>query len=281
MYISTLHLGTAQQFQKKCFVTGTALDDDNTIAQHSLQPGKRFVAILTVGDDFGDHGVEFRRNGITLRHTRVNPDSWPRQNPEPLDGTRGRSKTVVWIFRIQPHLDGVTVGARRLSFQTATAGDVNLKFDQINPGGAFRHRMFDLQPGIHLHKQEAAGFWFIEKFHRAGVVISGCLAQAHCRLAQRLILLQRECRGRRFFEDFLMAALNRTVAHADGPGGSIVVGNDLHFDVARLLHHLLHENSGIAEGFEGFGAGALKGLRKFSLPNVLSESRDRLLRPSL
>ena len=32
MYFSALHLGTAQQFQQKRFVTGTALDDDNALA---------------------------------------------------------------------------------------------------------------------------------------------------------------------------------------------------------------------------------------------------------
>ena len=60
---------------------------------------------------------------------------------------RGRSKAVVRIFRIQPHLNGVAGGARRFSFQAAAARDVNLKLHQIEPGGAFRHRMFDLQAG--------------------------------------------------------------------------------------------------------------------------------------
>ena len=41
-----------------------------------------------------------------------------------------------------------------------------------------------------------------------------------------------------------------------------MVGDDLHLDVARRLHQLLHENRGIAEGLKRFGAGAFKGRRE-------------------
>ena len=53
-----LHLGTVQQLQQKRFVAGSALDDDNTLAQRPLQPRKSFFAVLAVGDDLGDHRVE-------------------------------------------------------------------------------------------------------------------------------------------------------------------------------------------------------------------------------
>ena len=105
-------------------------------------------------------------------------------------------------------------------------------------------------------------FRFVQEFDGAGIVIARRLAQAHRRLAQRLILLGRERRRGRFFQDFLVAALDGAVAHAGGPRGSVVVGNDLDLDVARALHQLLHENGGIAEGLERLGAGALEGLRK-------------------
>ena len=119
----------------------------------------------------------------------------------------------------------------------------------------------------------------IQEFHRARVVIARRLAQAHRRLAQRLILLRRECGRGRFFQNFLVAALDRAVAYAGGPGGPVVVGNDLDFNVARALNQSLHENGGIAESFERFGAGALKSLRKFGRLNVHGESRGRRLRP--
>src|SRR6478752_3733274 len=116
VYVSTLHFGAAQQLKQKCFVSGSALDYDNTLAQRSLKPGERFFAVLTVADDLGDHGVELRRNAVALRHARVHPDPGSSHHSEPLDAARGRSKTVIRIFRIEPHLDGVTACGRRLSF---------------------------------------------------------------------------------------------------------------------------------------------------------------------
>ena len=233
MYFTTLHLGAVQQFQQKCFVAGTALDDDNALAQRPLQPGKRFLPVLAVGDDLGDHRVKLRGDGIAFRYAGVDAHPRPWQNPEPLNHARSRSEAVVRIFGIQPHFNGVTGGSRRFAFQAAAARDVDLEFHQIEPGRAFGHRMFDLQPGVHLHEREAVGFRLVQEFDSAGVVIARCLTQAHRRLAQRLILLRRKRRRGRFFEDFLVASLDGAVAHSGGPCRPVVVGNDLDFDVTR------------------------------------------------
>ena len=107
-------------------------------------------------------------------------------------------------------------------------------------------------------------FRLVQEFHRAGVAVGRCLAQANRCLAQFLILFWRKCRRGRFFENLLVAALNRAVAHAGGPGSSVVVGDDLDFDVARSLHELLQENRRVAKGFEGLGARALKSLWKLA-----------------
>ena len=227
--------GRLSNSSRNDFVTGPALDDDDALAQRPLQTGKRFLPVLAVGDDLGDHRVELRGDGIAFRYSGVNAHARPGQNPEPLDNARSGSKTVVRIFRIQPHLDGMTGGARRFAFQAAAARDVDLKFHEIEPGCAFGHRMFDLQPGVHLHEQEAVDFRFVQELHRAGVVIARRLTQAHRRLAQRLILFGRKRRRRSFFEDFLVASLDGAVAHAGGPRRPIVVGNDLDLDVARAL----------------------------------------------
>ena len=56
-----------------------------------------------------------------------------------------------------------------------------------------------------------------------------------------------------------------------------MIGDDLHFDVARRQNQLLHEDGGIAEGFERFGAGAFKGLRELGAQNSRDESRGRHL----
>ena len=59
-----------------------------------------------------------------------------------------------------------------------------------------------------------------------------------------------------------MTALYRAVTHPDRPRGPVVIGDDLHLDVARARYQLLHEHSGIAESLERLGAGTLKSLRQ-------------------
>ena len=61
---------------------------------------------------------------------------------------------------------------RWLSFQPAAPRDVDLKFDQIEACRTFRHRMLDLQPGIHFHKPEATRFRLIQEFNRARIVVA-------------------------------------------------------------------------------------------------------------
>ena len=71
-----------------------------------------------------------------------------------------------------------------------------------------------------------------------------------------------------------MAALDGAVAHAGGPGRAEMVGNDLDFDVARVLDLPLQENGGISESLEGFGARSVKGsgqlLRRTDFANPAS-----------
>src|ERR1035438_6552000 len=117
------------------------------------------------------------------RATAINAHPRAGGKPEPLNRTGSRSETVSRIFGIQPHFDGVTGCPGRVSFQASAACDVNLELDQVAPGGAFGHWMFDLQPGIHLHEREAVAFRLVQEFDGTGVVISRRLAQAHRRLS--------------------------------------------------------------------------------------------------
>jgi hypothetical protein len=240
----------------------SALNDNHALAQRSLEPGQRFCPAVTVGDDFRDHGVKFRRDGIAFRHAGVNAYAWSRQNPETFNGTRGRSEAIVRIFRVQPHLNGMTVRRRWLSFQSTAARNMNLKLDQVKPGRAFRHRVLHLQSCVHLHERKGLSFRLVEKFDGASVVISGRLTQAHRRRTQGLILLRREGGRGRLFENLLVAPLNGAVAHARGPGRSVMVGNDLDLNVACALHQLLHEHGRVPEGLKRLGASVLKGFRQ-------------------
>ena len=124
-------------------------------------------------------------------------------------------------------------------------------------------------------------FRFVQELHRAGVVVARRLAQTHRRLTQFLILLSRERRGRRFLQDFLVAALDGAVAHPGGPRCSVVVGDDLDFDVARPFHQLLHENGGVPERLKCLASGRSRTLPEVAPPNSRGGFRGHPLRPSL
>ncbi len=169
------------------------------------------------------------------------------------------------------------VGTR--AFQTPAARDMNLQLDKIEPSGALRHRVFHLQTRIHLHEREHAALRLVQEFYGAGVTIVRRLAQPDGCFAQCLILLRSERRRRRFLDDLLVTALDGAIAHAGGPGCSVLVGDDLDLYVARAEHQLLHENSWIAEGLERFSTGALKGFREVARrmhsPNPVTAASSR------
>ena len=200
---------------------------------------------------FGDAGID--------AHTGAG------HHAETFENARGRGEIVVRILSIEADLNRVAEGtARGLAFEMLAPRNVDLEFHNIDTGSAFGDRMLDLQPGIHLHEKELPGLRFVEEFHRAGVAVAGSFAEANRGFAQILILLGRKRRRRRLFEDFLMPALNRAIAHADGPRGSEIVGDDLDLDVAGSLDQSLHKDGGVSECLEGLGAGALKRLRQLA-----------------
>src|ERR1019366_5887206 len=115
---------------QKRLVAGSSPDDDNALTEHSLQPRKRFLPVLPVGNDLGDHGVELRWDGIAYCHAGVNAHPRASRKPEPLNRTGSRCEAVFRIFGIQPYFDRVTGCPGRVAFQASAAGEVNLELDQ-------------------------------------------------------------------------------------------------------------------------------------------------------
>ena len=194
--LSVLHFAAVEHVQKKRFVARATLDDDDAVPQRASETGQRFAPTLTIADDFGDHGVELGRNLFALGHAGVHPHTRARYHSEAFNHSGSRGKTVVGVFRIQPHLDRVTGGARGLRLQTAASRNVDLKLHEIESGGAFGDRMLDLQAGIHFHEQELVALWFVEKLHGAGIAVAGGPAQTNCGFAQGMHPAQEKARGK-------------------------------------------------------------------------------------
>ncbi len=91
--------------------------------------------------------------------------------------------------------------------QRVSHRDVELECDEIQPRNLFRHRVFDLQAGVHFQEVERAAF-IQQKLNRPRPTIVDCLRRCDRRGAHFGAQLWRHHGARRFFDDLLMAALD-------------------------------------------------------------------------
>lgn len=75
-----------------------------------------------------------------------------------------------------------------------TGRDSNLPLNEIQAHEQLRHRMLDLEPGIHLKEVEGGPFRIDEEFNGAGVEIADGSGGRGCCLAHLLAQLRREQR---------------------------------------------------------------------------------------
>src|SRR5712692_10528831 len=106
--------------------------------------------------------------------------------------------------------------------------------------------MLDLQPGVHLEKIELP-VRSHEAFDRSGRVVVHGLPGANGHLTE--LLPQRVIDNRRwtFFEHFLMPALQRAFTLAEMHDRSMLIADDLNFDVARCANVFFRIDRVVAE----------------------------------
>src|SRR5437660_8013648 len=106
--------------------------------------------------------------------------------------------------------------------------------------------MLDLEARVHLHEEEAP-VAARDELDRARAAIADGARRRDRRLAHaRAHRLVDEGRGR-FLEDFLMAALDGTLALEKMHVVAVRVAEDLELDVVRLLDEALQEHRVVAE----------------------------------
>ncbi len=124
--------------------------------------------------------------------------------------------------------------------------DPDLFDHEIEPGDHFGHRMLHLETRVHLDEEELAVL--IEELDGAGAAVFELPHRRGDCLADLVALVGVEGRGRRLFPDFLVAALQRTVALAQMDGVAFAVAEHLDLDVARLCQIFLEVDAVVAEG---------------------------------
>ena len=117
--------------------------------------------------------------------------------------------------------------------------------------------MFDLQARVHLQEVEAlvlAG----DEFDRAGGIVVHGFRQRDRLLAHLAAGGLVEQRRRRFLDDLLVAALDRTFALAEIDHVAMLVAQHLDFDVAGIDDEFFDEDAVVAERGFGFGLGEVE-----------------------
>src|SRR5581483_4933951 len=135
--------------------------------------------------------------------------------------------------------------------------DQDLALYQINVCDHLSDGMFNLDARVHLDEVELAVLVH-QKFDGAGVDVADVGERAAEHLADFFAELWRDLRGRGFFEQLLMAALNTALALTQTGNGAVLVGENLEFDVAGMLDVLLHVKVAVAKRSGCFGLRGIK-----------------------
>ncbi len=129
---------------------------------------------------------------------------------------------------------------RAIERQRQAVGDAKLFDDQVHAAGFFRHRVLDLQARVDLQERQGA-IAAEQELHRTGTDIARFGADRASRLVNALAQFVIQIRRWRFFDQLLVATLQRAVTGADHNHPAMTIGDDLRFDVPWAVQKALDE----------------------------------------
>ena len=126
--------------------------------------------------------------------------------------------------------------------QRLAGRDAELPLHEVGAGDHLADGVLDLQAGVHLHEVEGAGVLIQNKLDGAGADVAdseGGGAGFGPEVEARGLV---EVRRRRLLQHLLVPALHAAVALAERHAPAVPVREDLHLDVPRPHHVLLHQH---------------------------------------
>ena len=128
---------------------------------------------------------------------------------------------------------------------------------QIDTGYGLGHRMFHLQPGVHLQEKELISIE--QKLDCARRVVANGAGCSYCGSAHAFTQRLTHRRRRRFLDDFLMTTLNRAFALEAVHHIAVAVTQHLDFHMPCLLQPALQEHRTITKCSTRFPLSRLDG----------------------
>ena len=136
-------------------------------------------------------------------------------------------------------------------FQTLSCCQQNLAFHQIHVSDHFSDRMLHLDTRIHLDEVQAP-ILIHKKFNRSGVDISDFRESLAQNLSNLIPQLRGYLGGWRLLQQFLMTPLDAAFTLPQADHVSILIGENLKFDMTGPLHEFFHVKVAVAEGCRRF-----------------------------
>src|SRR5260370_6699256 len=141
-------------------------------------------------------------------------------------------------------------GALQHVGQLFARGDHDLTLDQVHIGDHFGDRMLHLDARVHLDEVKPP-LLVHKKFDGAGIVVADVAQSFAEDVPDFLAQLGRHLYGRRFFEQLLVAPLNRALALPQADDVAVLVRQHLEFDMARILDIAFQVKVAVAGGGRG------------------------------
>ena len=127
-------------------------------------------------------------------------------------------------------------------------GDADLRLDDVDAGHLLGDGVLDLDARIDLDEVELAGVGIHQELDGAGAGIVRGVGDGDGVGGKLLALRGVEIGRGRALDDLLVAALDRAVALEEVDDRAVLVGEDLHLDMAGALDQLLEIDLVLAEG---------------------------------
>uniref|UniRef100_A0A2D4EVF9 Uncharacterized protein n=1 Tax=Micrurus corallinus TaxID=54390 RepID=A0A2D4EVF9_MICCO len=229
---------------------------DAELGQSPAHLGGCRGVVFAVGDDLHQERVVVRGDDGSLEgRGTVQADAHPLATSEDLNPACVWLEPTSRILSRHTALDGTAIDAHVLLlqaqlWQTLPLGDVDLGMDKIHICDLFCHRVLNLKPGIDLNEVIFAMF-VQQELHCASILIPNLLGQADGINSELRAQLGVEVGSRGDFHHFLVPSLDGAVPLIQMQHISMLVTQNLNFDVSWLLHELLHKESPIAKSRKG------------------------------
>ena len=133
-------------------------------------------------------------------------------------------------------------------FEACARSDSELGFDQIDTGDLLGDGVLDLNARVALDEEVVPGLGGHQELHRCCIRQASLRREPHGVGVEPVAQAAGQARRRGDLDDFLIALLDRAVPLPQVSDAPVLIGQYLHFDVARPVHEALHEHGAVAEG---------------------------------